>query len=144
MIDVYTGKGIPLEDATEVVDLLLNSSEQAFLDVMMIEELGIMPKEVGGEAWKSGLITFGAFMILGGIPMLPYLFSGQYREVGRTNGIFGAAVALFAIALFVLGAYKGKITGKSWWKSGLMILLNGCVTTLIGYGLGIGLEGAIH
>jgi hypothetical protein len=32
MIDVYMAKGIPYEDAVEIVDLLLNSSEEAFLD----------------------------------------------------------------------------------------------------------------
>jgi hypothetical protein len=33
--------------------------------VMMIEELGIMPKEGEESAWKGAMVTFGAFMILG-------------------------------------------------------------------------------
>lgn len=44
MIDIYTKKGISQEDATEIVNLLFPSKE-AFLDIMMIEELGILPKE---------------------------------------------------------------------------------------------------
>ncbi len=111
MIDVYTSKGIPYDDAVQVVDLLLGSSEQAFLDgtfliyaltqfaVMMIEELGIMPKESEGDAWKGALITFGAFLVLGGFPMLPYLIAGNYKTVGRTSGTFVAAVVIMITTL---------------------------------------------
>lgn len=42
---------------------------------MMIEELEIIPKESEISAWKSGVVTFISFFILGGIPVLPYLFS---------------------------------------------------------------------
>ncbi len=51
---------------------------------------------------------------------------------------------MFGVALYVLGAFKGKITGKKWWKTGLTMLINGGITTLIAYGLGVGLEGVIH
>lgn len=79
MIEIYMAKGISQEDAVKVVDLLFNSSKKAFLDgtkqipitsnslVMMIEELGIMPKEDGEAAWKGALITFGSFMVLGNL-----------------------------------------------------------------------------
>lgn len=42
---------------------------------MMIEELEIIPEESQTSAWKSGLVTFFSFFILGGVPVLPYLFS---------------------------------------------------------------------
>lgn len=154
MVDVYMDKGIPKEDAERIVELLFTSSQAAFLDVMVIEELGIgkqqpilfrlfmfvsllslsslflficvvvlrqlsslsfspplspsppffcfsfcfsspppspsspfsnvcvlcagiMPKEVGGSAWKGALTTFVSFLVLGGLPMTPYLFSGR-------------------------------------------------------------------
>jgi len=144
MIQIYVAKGVLREDAVEVVDLLLNASKSAFLDVMMVEELGIMPKEVGTEAWKGGLITFGSFMILGGIPMLPYLFSGTYSRVGKLDDVFGAAVALFSISLFTLGAFKGHITGKKWWKTGITMLINGGLTTFVAYLLGTLLEGVVQ
>jgi hypothetical protein len=76
---------------------------------MMIEELGILPKEAGSEAWKGALITFGAFIVLGGLPMIPYLASGTYNKAEKLGSIFGAAVAVFSVALFVLGAFKVKL-----------------------------------
>lgn len=66
------------------------------------------------------MITFGSFFVFGGIPMLPYLFSGnvyflknvnfliiiKYHHIGKLDGVFAAAVVLFAVALYTLGALK--------------------------------------
>ena len=91
---------------------------------MLIEELGIMPSEVKESAWKSALITFGAFLvsgnareyspglkfyIIGAIPMLPYLFGGHYSHIGKFSDIFIAAVVLFAVTLFTLGAFRVRL-----------------------------------
>jgi hypothetical protein len=65
MIDIYKGKGFTEEEAIEVVELLFKYPT-AFLDIMMIEELGIMPAEAESSPWKGALITFGAFFLLGG------------------------------------------------------------------------------
>ena len=43
MIDIYHKKGLSIEDAKTVVDLLFESKE-AFVDLMMIEELHIIPE----------------------------------------------------------------------------------------------------
>mmetsp|Transcript_17047 Transcript_17047/g.23717 ORF Transcript_17047/g.23717 Transcript_17047/m.23717 type:complete len:298 (-) Transcript_17047:36-929(-) len=140
MIQVYMQKGLPQDDAEKVVDLLFQS-KAAFLDVMMVEELGIMPAEAASSPWKGALITFGAFMALGGLPMIPYLFAFDYTSPSEPSDVvFILSIIIFGIALFILGAFKGKITGKVWWKSGLMMFLNGAVTTGVSYGIGNGLE----
>jgi hypothetical protein len=66
-----------------VLHLLLMLTSEAFLDLMMIEELGIMPSDQTIVPWKSALATFFSFLLLGGAPMLPYLFSISYSTVGR-------------------------------------------------------------
>jgi VIT1/CCC1 family predicted Fe2+/Mn2+ transporter len=140
MIDIYTSKGISQEDAVQVVELLYRSSKSAFLDVMLAEELGIMPKEQEISALKSGIVTFSAFVFFGGLPMLPYLFSGKYTHVGKFDFVFGISIALFCISLYSLGAFKGKITGKKWYLSGIAMLANGVITTTIAYFIGFALE----
>jgi VIT1/CCC1 family predicted Fe2+/Mn2+ transporter len=105
MVDIYMGKGFSEEDSQRVVELLWNS-KRVFLDVMMVEELGIMPKDEEGGAIKGALITFASFVLLGGFPMIPYLISGKYHTVGKADGVFAAAVVLFAVALFILGAFR--------------------------------------
>jgi len=135
MVDIYVAKGYSPQDAREVVDLLFQSKD-AFLDIMLVEELGIMPAEGGPSAIKSGFITFGAFIVMGAIPALPYLFSGTYNHRATYDGVFGAGIALFAITLFILGAFRGRITGKRWYLTGLTMLINGSVTTAIAFVLG--------
>jgi len=96
----------------------------------------LLHADAGGSALKGALVTFGAFMALGGIPMLPYLFSGKYAQVSGNDAVFWSSVAVFAVALFLLGAYKGRITGKKWWITGSTMLLSGGITTAIAYLIG--------
>lgn len=135
MVDIYVEKGFSLPEAREVVDLLYQT-KTAFLDIMMIEELGLMPEEAGKSAWKGALITFGAFIVLGAIPSLAYLFSGTYSHVAKFDGVFAAAIVLFSVTLFILGAWRGRITGKTWYITGVTMLLNGGVTSVIAFVFG--------
>jgi len=135
MTDIYEKKGLSPEDAKEVVELLLEN-KNVFLDQMMIEELGIMPVDNSENPLKSGFITFGSFMVFGGLPMLAYLCAGSYTTKGNFDAVFIAAIILFAVALFSLGAVKGKITSKRWYLSGLVMLINGSITTGISYAIG--------
>jgi len=139
MVEFYTRKGLSEEDAKKVVNLLWES-KSAFLDVMMIEELGMIPVEASSSAWKSALITFAAFVVLGGTPLVPYLVSGKYKTAAALDAVFWSAVGLFSLCLYILGAFKGKITGKQWWKTGLTMFFNGAFTTALAYFIGFSLE----
>jgi len=151
MIDIYVKKGLSLAEAQEVVTLLFPHRE-AFLNIMMIEELGIMSPPGDGDAdddphaaLKGAVVTFGSFMLCGGIPLLPFLLSFRYAQKvdSVADPIIIVSVALFAIALFGLGSWKGVITGTRWYLTGGTMLINGTVTTLLAYGLGVGLESVL-
>jgi len=135
MVDIYTEKGLSRADAEEVVELLLQHKE-TFLDVMMIEELGLMPLDKNASPLKGAIITFAAFTIFGGIPMLAYLIGGGYSKRSGWDDVMIASVILFAASLFLLGSLRGWITGKRWYLTGILMLLNGSVTTAIAYAIG--------
>jgi len=139
MREIYEKRGLTKEQASEVVDLLLENPN-TFLEVMMIEELGMMPSDDGGSMLKGALVTFGSFLVFGGLPMLAYLCAGGYSSQGNLDSVFFAAIGLFVAALFVLGSVKGAISSTIWWKSGLTMLLNGSITTVAAYFIGWGLE----
>jgi len=142
LIEVYVSKGLSRSDAERVVAILSENSE-VFLEAIMVEKLGFL-SETGEEgALKEAGITFGAFMVFGGLPLLAYICGGNYSTPGGFDGVYGASVALFAIALFTLGAIKGKIGKKRWWMSGLTMLLNGAITTALSYVLGYFLNEAL-
>eukprot|EP01118_Nematostelium_gracile_P012047 TRINITY_DN434_c0_g1_i1.p1 TRINITY_DN434_c0_g1~~TRINITY_DN434_c0_g1_i1.p1 ORF type:complete len:308 (+),score=90.70 TRINITY_DN434_c0_g1_i1:2-925(+) len=140
MIDIYVKKGLKEADAREVVELLFQTKE-AFLDIMMIEELHLMPKsDEGSSAWKGALVTFVSFIFWGGLPMIPYVASGTYDQQAGRDKIFWAAVGVFSGCLYFLGAVKGKITGKKWYLTGFTMLINGGITSVLAYFIGYYLE----
>jgi len=140
MRDIYEGKGLSADSAREIVDLLWQD-KNTFLDIMMIEELGLKPVDKSVSPLKSSLVTFTSFMIFGGLPMLAYIFAGHYDTPGRMDYVFWIAVALFGVALFLLGAYKGFIANRRWYLSGFFVVVQGAITTVAAYFIGYALEG---
>jgi len=134
MIEIYKKKGLTPEEAVEVVNILLENPK-VFLDTMMVEELGLL-KENQESVLKGAFITFGAFMVFGGLPMLAYLCAGSYSTPAGFDVVYGISIILFAIALFALGALKGRISKKKWYITGLTMLLNGSATTAVSYAIG--------
>lgn len=57
MVDLYVKKGIEQEDAEKLVDIM-SKHKDAFVDIMMIEELGIMPPDLDDAPWKDGWIIY--------------------------------------------------------------------------------------
>ncbi|KJE91243.1 integral membrane protein, variant [Capsaspora owczarzaki ATCC 30864] len=139
MVEIYVDKGLSHADAVKVVDLLF-TNEDAFLNIMMMEELGIMPQDASVVPWKSAVITFVSFILFGGFPMLAYICAADYNKKADLDEIFGIAVGLLALALFGLGAYKGQVIQVPWWQSGLSMLIVGGLTTVAAYFIGDGLS----
>jgi DNA damage-binding protein 1 len=138
MIEIYEKKGITHEDAVALVDLM-SKYEDYFCDVMLVEELGFMPPDPDAAPWKNGLITFAAFAIFGVVPLLAYIISeaAGLKDQGGVSYTFIIASCVTALTLFTLGALKARFTGQTWWKSGLLILINGGLAAGAAYVIGI-------
>jgi len=135
MTEIYEGRGLTPEQAVEVVDLMLENPE-VFLDRMMVDELGLLPAEDPTTAAKNAAVTFAAFLVFGGTPLIAFLANGHYTLPGGFDSVFIESLCCFAIALFGLGCYRGVVTGKPWYFTGPLTLLCGSVTTAIAWGLG--------
>ncbi|EFA86545.1 DUF125 family protein [Heterostelium album PN500] len=138
MVEIYVSKGIPLEIATEVVDILAKN-QKGFVDIMMVEELGIMPDTENEVAWKNGLVNFVSFLIFGIIPMLPYFVllivaktDGLNLEHGN-NPTFYTVIALTVVTLFLMGVFQAKTTDSNWIKKGLITVILGVIGAFSGY-----------
>jgi len=107
MIDIYTLKGMTVDDATVVIQTMAKYKE-FFVDVMMKEELELqVPKEDHKwESIKNGFVMFCAFALFGSLPLLgyiliPWTFPGLDQEI-----LFKAACFITAIVLFAMGSVK--------------------------------------
>ena len=96
---------------------------------MVEKELGLTVEEGGGSPMQGALVMGGAFALGTIPPIVPHLF---------VNG--GAAVLVSAVAtlsvLFAIGAVKSRWTHRSWWASGLEIMLLGAIAGVAGYFFG--------
>lgn len=125
---IYQAKGIPREQAEELVRQLMQNRELA-LDTLAREELAIDPAELGGSAWEAAWTSFVLFAIGAIIPVAPFLFSGGWTAVV-------ISLLLSALGLFAIGAAITLMTGRSIWFSGVRQMAFGLVAALITFGIG--------
>ena len=91
-------------------------------------EQQLRPEE---EAWpaRHGFATFGAFVVAGAVPLLPYFAPGIERPF-----VFAAVCAM--AALFAVGTGRSLVTASRWWVSGLEMLTLGAAVAVVAYGTG--------
>ena len=82
----------------------------------------------GESPLKHGVVTFVTFSFIGFLPLIPYIIS-----IPSQFAISGLIVGL---SLFSIGASRGSLTKKSWFKSGLEMLIVGGVATVVAYLVG--------
>lgn len=136
MKEIYMSKGITEKDADSMVQIL-SKHKKAWVDVMMVEELGIIESEE--SPLKNSLVTFLSFGIFGFIPLITYIIARLIP--GLEPMTFPLACVLTGITLFSLGALKVKVTGKKWFTSGLEMFTVGGLAAIAAYVIGNLLQG---
>lgn len=136
MIELYMDKGITKEDA-ESMATIISKYQDAWVDVMMVEELGIIENKE--SPIKNAIVTFFSFAIFGLVPLLSYVVA-TYIPFIQENTFYLASI-LTGLTLFVLGALKARFTERNWLVSGLEMLFVGGIAALSAYGIGVLLSG---
>jgi len=125
--DVYKAKGFTGTELENIVNKI-TSDKKVWLDTMLTEELKLN-LEIVGSPLKSAFRMFGAFLVGGILPIIPYFFSSGYVPLLIA---IGASLS----ASFVIGAIKSKIANLSILRGGLEMAGLGTGIALIGYGIG--------
>ena len=124
---IYQAKGFGGKQLDEIVETI-TSDEEKWIDVMLAEELKISPVAEKGLLKTAAIVGFAA--VIGSlIPVLPFFGLPVWLAVW-------SSIAAAGISLFVVGAYKARVTVGVWWKSGLQLLGIGVVTAIVSYGIG--------
>jgi vacuolar iron transporter family protein len=103
--------------------------EEAALDAMVREELGLDPATLGGSPYSAGVSSFALFALGAFVPLIPYLFFGGTAAVV-------AAIVFAAVGLFAIGALITLLTGRSALFSGTRQLVFGLLASGVTFGLG--------
>ncbi|MEY8842551.1 VIT1/CCC1 transporter family protein, partial [Cribrihabitans sp. XS_ASV171] len=123
--EILAQKGLSgpvLDEATEAV----TANRENWIAMMLEGEYGLGP--VDPHPMRAALVTFGAFLLAGMIPLLPFL-------IGLDNA-FAVSAWMTGAVFFAIGALKSRWSLAPWWRSGLETLMIGGVAALIAYGVG--------
>ncbi len=114
--------GQVLEDATDAI----TANRKAWIDLMLEGEYGL--GGVDPHPMRAALATFGAFLVAGMIPLLPFIFGA--------NDAFALSIWMTMGVFFAIGALKSRWSPAPWWRSGLETLAIGGVAAAIAYFVG--------
>jgi VIT1/CCC1 family predicted Fe2+/Mn2+ transporter len=84
---------------------------------------------------KSGLFTFGAFLIAGTIPLAPFFTKWLFPSLITGNLFYLSALATGA-GFFIIGALKAPFIHRKWLPSGLQTFLMGSGAASLAYLVG--------
>lgn len=128
LVLIYQAKGLPEDQARQLADQIM-ANEDAALDTMTREELGIDPEELGGSPWTAATTSFLLFAAGAIIPVLPFVVLDGMTAVGTSLG-------LAAVGLFGLGAGISLLTGRGTIFTGVRQMVLGLAAAGITYGIG--------
>ena len=137
MVEMYVDRGMSHKDAEACIRLMAKY-EDFFVNVMMVEELGLtVPEpEAHCDAMKDGFLMFLAFCVFGAFPLLGYALLPQFRPDAAPHELFLAACAVTGVTLFALGAVKAKFVNGNPYKLGAETLALGALCASSAYSAG--------
>jgi vacuolar iron transporter family protein len=129
---IFENKGFEGDTLERIVDTI-TSDRRRWVDMMIQEEHGMALQ--GPSPARAGLATFLVFILVGSMPLLPFLLPFL---VGVQ--VFVASGLIAALALFGIGYAKGVVLDMPRGKAGLETLLMGGGASIIAFLFGFFLE----
>ncbi|NIP92455.1 MAG: hypothetical protein GWO24_02865 [Akkermansiaceae bacterium] len=128
---IFAAKGFEGETLEKVVEVITADKKQ-WVELMLQEEHGVAAARP--SALRAALATFGAFLLIGAIPLLAYIVN--LLDPAMVPNPFLPACLLTGTAFFVVGAFKGKYVDQHWALGGAETLGIGVLAAGIAYGIG--------
>jgi len=127
LIAALMARGMSRGDAVEVGRRIARHPE-LLLTTLGVFELGLAPQRLGAPI-RDAFVMAGAFGVASLVPLLPFMSANVTTALGMS-------AALTVIALFIVGALKGRLGHVSPIRSGVEVVAFGAGSGLVGYGLG--------
>lgn len=125
---IYQAKGIDADESRRVAAQIMRNRDQA-LDTLAREELGIDPKELGGNPWSAAAVSFCLFSLGAAFPTAAFLWA-------RGTSAIVQSIVLSAIGLAAVGVFTSLFNGRSATFSALRQIVIGLVAAAFTAGAG--------
>lgn len=126
---IFANKGFGGETLDKIVDTICRD-KHLWIDTMLTEEHGIQKNRL--NPYRAAATTLLAFILVGAVPLIPYMISFADR---RWQFITSAVLA--GVMFFSIGTLKSLFFAKPFIRSGLGTLLTGGIAAslafLVGY-----------
>jgi VIT1/CCC1 family predicted Fe2+/Mn2+ transporter len=125
---IYQAKGLPKAEARRVAHSMIRNRKSA-LDTLAREELGIDPREMGGNPLSAAATSLALFASGAMFPVLPFLWLKGVPAMA-------ASITASALALAVMGILTSLFNGRSPLFSAARQVIFGCAAAAVTYALG--------
>lgn len=125
---IFQAKGLPRQDALRAAAQIMRNPRTA-LDTLAREELGIDPREMGGNPWSAAAFSFCLFAAGALFPVAPFFFASGAAGVAWSLAVSGAALA-------AIGVVTSIFSGRTPVYSAVRQVLIGAAAAAITYGTG--------
>ncbi|CAD6541706.1 hypothetical protein LMG27952_03811 [Paraburkholderia hiiakae] len=125
---IYQAKGVDPEEARRVAAQIMRNKDEA-LNTLAREELGIDPKELGGNPWSAAAVSFCLFSLGAVFPTAPFLWAHGVTAIAQS-------VALSACGLALVGVFTSLFNGRSATFSALRQIVIGLAAAAFTAGAG--------
>jgi len=132
----YIDRGISAE-AADVIVAELTANRETWVDTIVREQSG--PPDGVSRARVGASVTFLAFLAAGAIPLVVFILDALGIRIGV--GLFVESSVATAITFFIVGAVKGIVVERPWWRDGLETLALGGAAATLAYVVGWLLRG---
>lgn len=131
---IFAQKGFSGDVLDRIVEGITDD-KRLWVNTMLTEELGL--RIDSPNPLRAALTTFGAFLVVGVVPLLPFLVVRDSQETAFVASILGAGAAFFGV-----GWGKGTVLGEGALRSGIETFLTGGGAALLAYVIGAWLRTA--
>lgn len=122
---IFEKKGFVGETLETIVDTITRD-KHLWVETMLMEEHGL--QKVNANPYRSAFTTFIAFLLVGAMPLIPFLLPELDRQI---QFILSAVFA--GIMFFSIGTMKSMIFSKPVFRSGLSTLLTGSAAATLAF-----------
>ena len=134
---IYREKGFEPAAATHLAGHVAEAPRAA-LDMLVREELGVDPAELGGSAWSAAISSFCLFACGALFPVAPYFFIGGRDALLASMGTTAAGLALIGVGTAL---FTGRNLAFSIVRQFAITLAAAAITYGVGRILGVTLAG---
>ncbi|MFP6561538.1 VIT1/CCC1 transporter family protein [Paraburkholderia sp. B3] len=133
---IYQAKGIEADEARRVAAQIMRDRDQA-LDTLAREELGIDPKELGGNPWSAAAVSFCLFALGAAFPTAAFLWA--HGEAAIVQSVLLSALGLAAVGVFT-SLFNGRSAAFSAFRQIAIGLVAAAFTAGAGHLLGVSIS----